>query len=389
MLACLNFTHIMDFMIMMPLGPQLMRYFSISPQEFALLVSAYSFSAGLSGFMVAFIADRFPRKQIMLTAYIGFVVGTLACAMAPTFWLLIAARTLAGVFGGVLGAQVMSIVGDVFEYERRASAMGVVMTAFSVASVVGVPLGLYLATEFSWHAPFWFVGILGVAVIGLIWMYVPQLDGHLKERTQTKHHPLEAVTHILQDSNQLRALLLTSVIMLGHFSIIPFISPYLTINAGFGENQLYLIYAVGGALTLFTSPQVGKLADRKGKYPVFVVFALLSTLPMWLITNMWTNSLVIVLGTAAIFFVFSNGRLVPTQAMTSSVVLPQHRGSFMAINSSLQLLMQAVAVYLAGIVIQKAPDGKLLHYDWVGYGAMILITLSIFIARRVKPVETV
>ena len=374
---------------MMPLGPQLMRYFSISPQEFALLVSAYSFSAGLSGFMVAFIADRFPRKQIMLTAYIGFVVGTLACAMAPTFWLLIAARTLAGVFGGVLGAQVMSIVGDVFEYERRASAMGVVMTAFSVASVVGVPLGLYLATEFSWHAPFWFVGILGVAVIGLIWMYVPQLDGHLKERTQTKHHPLEAVTHILQDSNQLRALLLTSVIMLGHFSIIPFISPYLTINAGFGENQLYLIYAVGGALTLFTSPQVGKLADRKGKYPVFVVFALLSTLPMWLITNMWTNSLVFVLGTAAIFFVFSNGRLVPTQAMTSSVVLPQHRGSFMAINSSLQLLMQAVAVYLAGIVIQKAPDGKLLHYDWVGYGAMILITLSIFIARRVKPVEAV
>lgn len=387
-LACLNFTHIMDFMIMMPLGPQLMRYFSISPQEFALLVSAYSFSAGLSGFLVAFIADRFPRKQIMLTAYIGFVIGTLACAMAPTFGLLMLARTLAGIFGGVLSAQVMSVVGDVFEYERRARAMGVVMTAFAVASVIGVPLGLYLATEFSWHAPFWFVGILGIAVIGLIWMYVPRLDGHLQARTQAKHHPLEAITHILQEPNQLRALLLTSVIMLGHFSIIPFISPYLTINVGFSESNLYLIYAVGGALTLFTSPQVGKLADQKGKYPVFVVFALLSTLPMWLITNMWTNSLVVVLGTAVIFFVFSNGRLVPTQAMTSSVVLPQQRGSFMAINSSLQLLMQAFAVYLAGLVIQKTPEGKLLHYDWVGYAAMLLIFLSVFIARTIKPVET-
>lgn len=386
-LACLNFTHIMDFMIMMPLGPQLMRYFDISPQEFALLVSAYSFSAGLSGFLVAFIADRFPRKQIMLIAYTGFVVGTLACAVAPTFWLLISARTLAGVFGGVLGAQVMSAVSDVFEYERRATAMGVVMTAFSVASVVGVPLGLYLAAEFSWHAPFWVVGVLGIIVIGLIWLYVPRLDGHLQDRSKGNHHPLEAVMTILREPNQLRALLLTSVIMLGHFSIIPFIAPFLTANAGFSESNLYLIYAVGGALTLFTAPQVGKIADRKGKYPVFVVFALLSMLPMWLITNMNTNALLPVLGTAGIFFIFSNGRLIPTQAMTSSVVLPQQRGSFMAINSSLQLLMQAVAVYLAGLVIQKTPDGKLLHYDWVGYAAMLLIFLSIFIARTVKPVD--
>jgi MFS transporter, DHA1 family, inner membrane transport protein len=386
-LACLNFTHIMDFMIMMPLGPQLMRYFDISPQEFALLVSAYSFSAGLSGFLVAFIADRFPRKQIMLIAYTGFVVGTLACAVAPTFWLLISARTLAGVFGGVLGAQVMSAVSDVFEYERRATAMGVVMTAFSVASVVGVPLGLYLAAEFSWHAPFWVVGVLGIIVIGLIWLYVPRLDGHLQNPSKSNQHPLAAVTTILREPNQLRALLLTSVIMLGHFSIIPFIAPFLTANAGFSESNLYLIYAVGGALTLFTAPQVGKIADRKGKYPVFVVFALLSMIPMWLITNMNTNALFPVLGTAGIFFIFSNGRLIPTQAMTSSVVLPQQRGSFMAINSSLQLLMQAVAVYLAGLVIQKTPDGKLLHYDWVGYASMFIIFLSIFIARTVKPVD--
>ena len=387
-LACLNFTHIMDFMILMPLGPQLMRYFGISPQQFSLLVSTYSFSAGVSGFCVAFIADRFPRKHLIMIAYTGFVVGTLACAMAPTFGTLLLARTVAGLFGGVLGAQVMAAVSDTFVYERRAQAMGVVMTAFSVASVAGVPTGLYLASVWSWHAPFWFVGGLGMLVIALIYWFVPRLDDHLKDRGQTTHKPFEVLTTILKTPNQLRALWLTTTIMLGHFSIIPFISPYLVANVGFSEQNIFLIYAVGGALTLFTSPQVGKLADKRGKYPVFVVFALLSMIPMWLITNLNTNSLPLILGAAGLFFVFSNGRLIPTQAMTASVVLPQQRGGFLAINTSLQLLMQSLAVYWAGLIIERQPSGKLLHYNWVGYGAMAFIFVSIFIARAIKPVDT-
>jgi len=386
-LACLNFTHIMDFMILMPLGPQLMRYFNISPQQFSLLVSTYSFSASVSGFCVAFIADRFPRKHLIISAYTGFVVGTLACAMAPSFGLLMAARTVAGLFGGVLGAQVMAAVSDTFVYERRARAMGVVMTAFSVASVVGVPTGLYLASVWSWHAPFWVVGGLGILVIGLIYWFIPRLDDHLKDRSQNAHKPFEVLTNILENPNQLRALWLTTTIMLGHFSIIPFISPYLVANVGFSEQNIFLIYAVGGALTLFTAPQVGKLADQRGKYPVFVAFALLSMIPMWLITNMNINSLTLILIAAGLFFVFSNGRLIPTQAMTASVVLPQQRGGFLAINTSLQLLMQSLSVYLAGLIIQRQSDGKLLHYDWVGYGAMGFIFISIFIARTLKPVD--
>ena len=323
-----------------------------------------------------------------MIAYTGFVVGTLACAMAPTFGTLLLARTVAGLFGGVLGAQVMAAVSDTFAYERRAQAMGVIMTAFSVASVVGVPTGLYLASVWSWHAPFWFVGGLGLLVIMLIYWFVPRLDDHLKDRGQTTHKPFEVLTTILKTPNQLRALWLTTTIMLGHFSIIPFISPYLVANVGFSEQNIFLIYAVGGALTLFTSPQVGKLADKRGKYPVFVVFALLSMIPMWLITNLNTNSLPLILGAAGLFFVFSNGRLIPTQAMTSSVVLPQQRGGFLAINTSLQLLTQSLAVYWAGFIIERQPSGKLLHYNWVGYGAMVFIFASIFIARAIKPVDT-
>ncbi len=385
-LACLNFTHIMDFMIMMPMGPQLMRHFGIGPQAFSFLVSAYSLSAGASGFMAAFFVDRFPRKHVLLAAYSGFLIGTVACGLAPTYEWLAVARFVAGLFGGVLGAQVLSIVGDTFPYERRAQAMSIVMTAFSVASVVGVPFGLWLATEISWHAPFLVVAGLGLAVLFLLWRYVPRLDGHLVEG-EKRQHPFAVLTNILQTPNQLRALLLTTVIMLGHFSIIPFIAPYLVANAGFGENHLYLIYLVGGLLTIFTAPLVGKLADQRGKYPVFVVFALLSLIPIYLITNLSSGSLSVVLFVSALFFIFSNGRLIPTQAMTASVVLPQQRGGFMSINSSVQLLAQAIATYGAGLIIQKTATGQLLHYSTVGYLAMTAIFASVFIARTVKPIS--
>lgn len=385
-LACLNFTHIMDFMIMMPMGPQLMRFFNLNPQQFSFIVSAYSLSAGISGFLFSFWADRFPRKHILLVAYSGFVIGTLACGFAPTYTMLVIARTMAGMFGGVIGAQVLSIVGDKFAYERRAQAMSIVMTAFSVASVIGVPVGLYLATEFSWHAPFLVVGAMSLGVIVLVIRYVPRLDEHLLRREQ-RPSPFSVVTNIWKNPNQMRALWLTTTIMLGHFSIIPFISPYLVSNVGFGENQLYLIYAVGGALTIFSAPLVGKLADRQGKLPVFIAFAILSLIPIYLITTMSPSSLPYVLFVAGLFFIFSNGRLIPTQAMTSSVVTPQQRGGFMSINQSLQLLMQSIATYGAGLIIHKTPTGQLENYSIVGFLSMAAIFSSIFIARTVKPVD--
>jgi DHA1 family inner membrane transport protein len=385
-LACINFTHIVDFMIMMPLGPQLMRHFAIGPQAFGFIVSSYSLSAGISGFLAAFVVDRFPRNQVVMVAYAGFVIGTLACGLAPTYQLLIAARILAGLFGGILGAQVLSIVGDVFAYERRAQAMSIVMTAFSAASVVGVPFGLYVATEFSWHAPFLAVGFMGIDVLGLIWRFVPRLDSHLVSK-HLRPNPITILTTIVRNPNQLRALWLTTTIMLGHFSIIPFLSPYLVSNVGFSESNIYLIYLVGGALTIFSAPLVGKLADRRGKFPIFVVFALLSLIPIYLITQMAPSPLAYVLFVAGLFFIFSNGRLVPTQAMTTSVVLPQNRGGFMAINSSVQLLAQALATYGAGSIIGKTVTGQLTNYGTVGFLAIAAIFGSIFIARYVKPVD--
>ncbi|MCU0326975.1 MAG: MFS transporter [Spirosomaceae bacterium] len=385
-LASVNFTHIMDFMIMMPMGPQLMDIFDISPRQFGFVVSSYSLSAGISGFLAAFFVDRFDRKKVLLFAYIGFTIGTFACAFAPTYFLLCAARVLAGLFGGMIGSQVLSIVADTFSYERRASAMGSVMMAFSLASVIGVPAGLYLANHFSWHAPFLVVGGLGVLVIFMIIRFVPILDGHLKGNAESKN-PIHVITDIAKNSNQMRALGLSVIIMLGHFSIIPFISPSLVGNAGFSQENIYLIYLVGGAVTIVTAPIVGKIADKKGKYPVFVVFALLSLIPIWLITNLFVVPLYVILVISAIFFIFSNGRLIPTQAMVSSVVTPQQRGGFMAINSSVQLLAQAIATNIGGLIIHKTASGYIENYHFVGYFAIFMIAISIFVAKSVKQVQ--
>ncbi|MCY7329254.1 MAG: MFS transporter [Saprospiraceae bacterium] len=385
-LACVNFTHIMDFMIMMPLGPQLMKLFQISPKQFGFAVSAYSLTAGVSGFVSAFFVDRFDRKKVLLFAYIGFVIGTFSCAFAPSYALLVSARILAGLFGGMIGAQVLSIVGDTFPYQRRAEAMGVVMTAFSLASVVGVPTGLWLAAQFSWHAPFLAVGGLGVLVTVFIIAFAPNMTSHIAQK-ELRRNPLHVLTDILHSPNQLRALALSATLMMGHFAIIPYIAPSLVGNVGYSQDNIFLIYLVGGLCTIFFSPWVGKMADRYGKYRIFVVFALCSVIPVWFITNLQPSPLWMVLAIAGMFFVFSNGRTIPMQTIVSGVVTPQQRGGFMSINSSLQQLSTGVAAYIGGAIIYKTADEHIHRYDWVGWWSIALILLSIWLAGRVKTVD--
>lgn len=378
----------MDFMIMMPLGPQLMNLLNINPQQFGLAVSAYAITAGISSFTAAFFVDRFDRKKILLFAYTGFVLGTFSCALAPNYEFLVAARVLAGLFGGMIGAQVLAIVADTFSYDRRARAMGILMTSFSLASVAGVPAGLWLASKFNWHMPFAAIGGLGLVVAMLIALFVPPVNKHLTEHRPTGN-PLKVLTDIFQTSNQMKALSLSIALMLGHFAIIPFIAPSLVGNVGYSEHNIFLIYLVGGALTIFTSPLVGKIADQRGKYPVFVVFALLSIIPVWLITNLWPMPLWSVLAISGVFFIVVNGRMIPMQAIVSGVVTPQQRGGFMSINSSVQQLATGLAALTGGAIVHKTTDGHIEHYALVGYISILLIAVSIWLAGRVKPIEEV
>jgi MFS transporter, DHA1 family, inner membrane transport protein len=382
-LAAVNFTHIMDFMILMPMGPQLMKLFSITPTQFSFAVSAYSITAGVAGFAAAFFVDKFDRKLVLLYAYIGFIIGTFACAFANSFEMLVAARIFAGLFGGLIGAQVLSIVGDMIAFERRGEAMGIVMTAFSLAAVIGVPAGLWLASHYSWHLPFFVIGGLGLLIIALIAVYFPNITKHITEKKEGQS-PWKVLLDIYRNPKQLWALALTSTAMVGHFITIPFITPSLVANANFSVENVYLIYLVGGFLTIFTSRMIGKLADMRGKYPVFVLFTLLSFIPVLLMTNLMPVPLWIILSISTLFFIFANGRTVTIQAMVTGVVTPQQRGGFMAINSSLQQLASGFAANLGGFMVYNGADGHLYNYNYVGFVSVVFLILAIFAGSRIK-----
>lgn len=380
LLTVLNFTHILDFMIMMPLGNYLMPYFDISSQQFSMLVASYTFSAGVSGFLAAFFVDGFDRKKVLLFAYAGFLIGTLCCALSPVYGVLLGSRIVTGMFGGLIAAQVLSIVADVFVYERRAAAMGMIMAAFSAASVLGVPLGLYIANIFNWHAPFFFVVILGSLLVPFLIKFLPRMDGHLRGNDQPKTSPLELVGDIFRNSGQILALSLTAVLMMGHFIIIPFINPFMEFNMGFTKTQTPLIYMVGGALTMISSPLIGRLADRVGKYKLFVILALLSLPLIALITDLPSIPFYLVLCITGVWFVVATGRMIPTQAMVSNVVPPERRGSFMSFNSSVQQISVGLASVFAGLIVVKMPDNSIANYEITGYVSIAVILLSIFVA---------
>lgn len=383
-LAGLNFTHILDFMIMMPLGNFLMPHFNISAQFFSWIVAAYPVTAFASGMVTAFYVDRFDRKKVLITAYIGFLIGTICCGLAPDPYFLMGARILTGLFGGLIGAQVLSIVADTFPYEKRGRAMGTIFMAFSVASVFGVPFSLYLARLISWHAPFIFIGIVGIVIIPLIIKFLPPQTVHLKpqeERETGRPDVKKVLVDIFNNKAQMMALILSGGLMMGHFIIIPFVNPYMEFNVGFTKTQTPLIYMVGGLCAMITSPIIGRMADKYGKLRIFIICLFFSLIPIFLITNMPRIPFYYVLVVMGFWFTFSTGRNIPAQAMISAVVKPEQRGQFMSFNSSFQQLFTGMASLLAGFIVVKDASGKIFNYHIVGYLSIIIVMSTVFIAR--------
>lgn len=384
-LASLNFTHILDFMIMMPLGNYLMPHFHISARFFSWIVASYPITACVSGLIAAFYVDRFDRKKVLMFAYAGFLIGTLCCGIAPDEVFLMAARILTGFFGGLIGAQVLSIIADTFPYEKRGRAMGTIFMAFSVASVVGVPFSLYLANRFSWHAPFIFIAILGLPIIFAIFQFLPAMRSHLvpDNDSDVKYKPevIKVMKEMFGNPSQLTALLLSGFLMMGHFLIIPFINPYMEFNMGFSKESTPMIYMVGGVCALISSSIIGRLADKHGKFKVFSICLVLSVIPIFFITNMPIIPFYAVLCIFGFWFTFSTGRNIPAQAMISTVVNPAQRGQFMSFNSSFQQLYTGFASVIAGLIVVQDAQGRILHYNWVGYLSVSIVFGTLFLAR--------
>ncbi len=384
-LATIQFTHVVDFMIIMPLGATFMKIFDITPGQFSLIVSSYAISAFFMGLVSAMFIDRFDRKTALLLFYAGFIIGTFACSIAPDYYFFLLARSATGMFGGILAALVFSIVGDVIPYERRASALGWVMTAFSVASIVGVPAGIYLAAEFGWRMPFVIIGVLSLGFFLLSIYVVPSMKGHLVKGA-TKGNPLDAFIQIWNDPNQVRALSFSVILILGHFTIIPFIAPYMELNIGFTKYDVTYIYMIGGVCTAVLLPLVGQIADRYGNARVFTISSIFALVSIYAITNLPAVSMIVALCATSSFFIVASGRSVPATTMVTSVVKPENRGSFMSVRSSVNELGLGVSSFIAGLIIIEMPDGSLGNYEYVGYIAIVMSIVAIIVAQKLRVV---
>ena len=381
-LALIQFTHISDFVMMMPMAPHLMRIFGIGPSQFGFAVSAYTFSAGLSGLLAAFVIDRFDRKKVLLWMYAGFGISTLLCGFATTFSFLLIARILAGFFGGVAASTIFSIIGDVVPEALRGTATGIVMTSFSLASVLGVPVALMLSNHYGWHMPFLaLAGICGLALV-LSWISLPRITGHLTQvrATSIGKEMLYIVTH----PNHVRSFLLTIGIMFSGFTLFPYLSSYLVSNVGYPEAKLPLIYFFGGLCTFVSMPIVGRLCDRFGKHKVLAVISIIAVAPILLITHLPVLPTWIVLTVTTLFMVIVSSRMIPAMALMTSATIPQYRGGFMSINSSVQQFAAGLAAFVAGQMIAMGPNGHMYHYGWVGYLSAVAALASIWVGMKVK-----
>ena len=367
-------------MIMMPLGPQFIQALSINTHQFGLLLSSYTFAAAIAGVFATYYIDRFERRALLLRLYVCFIIATVACGFAPNYHTLFLARACAGAFGGILGSLVQTIEADSIPFERRGKALGTVMAAFSVSTVAGVPLSLFLANHIpslGWRAPFMFIGLISVLILYIAYRNIPQISGHL-------HHVREGnrfkqIYDILIAHHHLRAFVFMALIMLTGFSVIPYIALYLTSNVGIANSYISLIYLCGGVATLMSSRLIGHLADKYGKVKVFRVLAIVSLVPLLVTTNLGVVPLWVVLINSTAFFILISGRMIPAMAMVSQLVEPKIRGTFMSLVGSVQMLASGIASVVAGIVVTIAADGKMEHYNLVGYGAAVCGLLTFWV----------
>jgi predicted MFS family arabinose efflux permease len=385
-LMLMGFTNIVDFMIMMPLAPQLTREFGITTAQFGLLVSAYAFAAATASLLMASIADRFDRKRVLQFVYVGLIVGTLGCALAPSYEVLLLARVVAGAFGGVQGAIALAIVGDLVPDERRGRAMALVMLSFSFAAVVGVPLSIYVAAHGGWHIPFFALsGLCGVLYF-VAQRLIPSMTGHMKPNAP-RVSLFDGYMQLLSVPNHWWAFAMSALIIMSGMMVIPYIAPTRVANEGLSEAQLAYFYLIGGAVTIVTRPLFGSMSDKYPRAAVYYWLVVLSIIPIVLVTHRMGLGLMWQIVVSALFFIFVSGRFIPLTAMNAAASAPQLRGRMMSFNAAVQNLFTGLAALVGGAMLTTMPDGSVQGYEAVGYLSCLLAMLSIVCAYKVRGVS--
>jgi predicted MFS family arabinose efflux permease len=381
LLAFLQFTIVLDFMVLAPLGDFLMKSLSITPKGFGLVVSAYAFSAGASGILAAGFADKFDRKQLLLFFYAGFIVGTLCCAMSTTYEMLLGARIVTGLFGGVIGAISMTIVTDLFAVHQRGRVMGFVQMAFAASQILGIPVGLYLANIWGWHAAFFM--IVGLAIlIGLtILIKVKPIDQHLA--VQSDKNAFLHLWHAISNRSYQTGFLATAFLSVGGFMLMPFGSAYLINNIKITQTELPMVFMLTGVASIIMMPLIGKLSDKVDKFMIFSAGSVLAVVLILIYTNLSPVPLWEVVVLNMILFMGIMSRMIPATTLTMSIPDMKDRGAFMSVNASLQQVAGGIAALCAGLIVtQETKSSPLQHYDTLGLVVSVMVLIcGIFVYR--------
>jgi predicted MFS family arabinose efflux permease len=382
LLATLQFAVIIDFMLMAPLGAMIMPALSMSASQFSLVVSTYAFSAGLSGLVTAGFADRFDRKKLLLFFYSGFVIGTLWCGLANSFETLLLARVVTGIFAGVIGSIVLAIAADLFAPQSRGRVMGVIQTAFAASQVLGLPVGLYLANHWGWHAPFLLLAAMGAAGGLIILLVMRPVADHLA--APQEHSALRHLFNTLATRRHWAAFAATALLTTGGYMLMPFGSAFTVNNLGIDITHLPTVYLLTGLCTIVTGPLIGRAADAFGKLPVFYAGSALTIVMVIIYTHLSNVALPWVILVNAVLFVGIFSRLIPFQALVAGVPAPTHRGAFNAVSSAIQQLSGGFASLLAGYIVVIGADGRLQHFEVVGYCLVATTVVAGYLVWRVQ-----
>jgi DHA1 family inner membrane transport protein len=381
-LAAVQFCHMLDFVVLMPLGPTLMEYFSIGPTKFATLVSSYNFSGAVAGVLLGTIADRFDRKKLLMLSITGFSVGTFLCGISHSFSQLLFFRIITGLFGGVSNSLVFAMTADIVPYARRGKAMGVIMSAFSAASVLGIPSALAISDKFGWQLSFIYIAILGFIVLAISFYKIPSLEHLISEARGLA--VLKNFARIITNKDYVIGHGFIFLVAMSMFVLIPFLSPIAVNNFGIATYELKYMYLVGGIVTIVTARIFGRWTDDKGASYVFTLLILTSIIPILVFTHAGPMNLFWYLVLSSAFMSLVSGRMIPTMTIITHIPNDQDRGSFMGVVNAVRSLGSASATLIAGLIIHETAQGKLVGQDYAGYLSIFLIFISVLIARRIK-----
>jgi len=384
-LAFIQFTVVLDFMILSPLGDILMKSMDITPSKFAYIVSSYAFSAGISGILAAGFADKFDRKKLLIFFYVGFIIGTLFCGLANTYETLLAARIFTGLFGGVIASVAMAIITDLFEINQRGRAMGITQMAFAASQVMGIPIGLYLATQWNWHVAFYMIVAVAFFVGVIMVMKMKPITAHLK--LQSDKSAFQHLIHTAKNKTYQIGFIATAMLSIGGFMLMPFGSAFLVNNVGIPQDQIQWVFLFTGISSIIIMPIIGRLSDRLDKFKIFTVGSVWAIIMVIVYTNIGVTPLWLVIALNMLLFMGIMSRMVPSTILATAIPDMKDRGAFMSINSSLQQMAGGLAAVLAGLIVhQQTKTSPIEHYDILGYVVSFVILICIYFLWKVSEV---